>query len=487
MAKLESINNSAPSTGTEAKPKISRGLKNLRLLIYLYAFLLVGEGALRRWFLPSLAAPLLIVRDPVVILAIFQALAIGLFRWNIWLTLTAVLAVITAVLAMTVGHGNLLVTIFGLRSDFLHIPMIFIIGRAFDYREVCRVGRAYLWISIPMTLLLWKQFHSPADAWINVGVGGRGTSTFDGALGFRRPPGTFSFINGVAQFYTLTAAILFASLLQKTGKGWILPILSSIAVLAAIPVSISRLLFFGVALVAVGAGFSVTLAGGRIIWFVRGAVLFAILVAASFVIPGFEQPREVFMKRWDVAAEAENKDSDGNAITGAIWNRTIMGSANDIAMSANADVLGSGLGLGTNVAAVILSGSRHFLIAESEWARCVGELGLIFGFLFIGLRAGIAGMLFINAAQSARLKNNVMPLILWFGTAYVFVQGQWGQPTAQGFATLGAGLAMAACRMPAVARTRAHVPSNPEPSAPPKKRRRVPLISETDGGIALAN
>lgn len=467
--------------GPASAPPISRGLRLLRQLIYLYAFLLIFEGALRKWFLPGLATPLLVARDPVVILCILQALNIGLFRWNAWLTLTAVLAVLTAALALTFGHGNVLITIFGLRSNYLHIPMIFIIGRAFDYQEVCRMGRFILWLSIPMTILLWRQFHSPPEAWVNIGVGGIGTSTFDAVMGYRRPSATFSFVNGSALFYTLAASFLFAALLQKTGARWLLLTLSSGAILASIPFSISRLLFFGIAVVAVGAAFSVVLAQRKILWLVRGAIVLAVVIAALFTVPGLETPRTVFMKRWELAAEVEEAGG------GAIWGRTVKGSAMQIAGSLDTEIFGRGLGLGTNVASSMVTGDRVFLVAEGEWARCVGELGPIFGFLFIGLRAGLAIMLFYRSCVSAKFRNNVAPLILWFGSAPILVQGQWGQPTAQGFAALSAGLVLAACNLPKNAPTKTFAPTHVKSLSPPKRRRRVLLIPEADSASPAVN
>lgn len=38
-----------------------------RMAIWIYLFLLIFEGAIRKWVLPQLATPLLLVRDPIVI------------------------------------------------------------------------------------------------------------------------------------------------------------------------------------------------------------------------------------------------------------------------------------------------------------------------------------------------------------------------------------------------------------------------------------
>ena len=40
--------------------------------IWLYIVLLIFEGALRKWFLPSLATPLLVIRDPIVIWLVIE-------------------------------------------------------------------------------------------------------------------------------------------------------------------------------------------------------------------------------------------------------------------------------------------------------------------------------------------------------------------------------------------------------------------------------
>ncbi len=49
-------------------------IRNIRRLIWLYFWLLLFEGALRKWVAPQLANPLLIIRDPVVLLIYALAL-----------------------------------------------------------------------------------------------------------------------------------------------------------------------------------------------------------------------------------------------------------------------------------------------------------------------------------------------------------------------------------------------------------------------------
>ena len=57
-------------------------VRGTRWLIWVYLILWIVEGALRKWFLPGLSNPLLVVRDPVVILIYLTAFAGNVFPMN---------------------------------------------------------------------------------------------------------------------------------------------------------------------------------------------------------------------------------------------------------------------------------------------------------------------------------------------------------------------------------------------------------------------
>ena len=165
--------------------------------IWAYFLLLIFEGALRKWILPGLATPLLIIRDPIALWLIVASINRGLIKSNIYLALIVLTGITGTFTALFFGHGNLPVALFGARILLLHFPLIFIIGRIFNRADVISMGMKGLWISIPMTLLIALQFYSPQSAWVNRGIGGDiSGGGFSGALGFFRPPGTFSFTNG---------------------------------------------------------------------------------------------------------------------------------------------------------------------------------------------------------------------------------------------------------------------------------------------------
>ena len=151
-------------------------LRNQLLLkrgIWVYLLLLIFEGALRKWVLPFLATPLLIVRDPVALWLLLAAWKFGFFRWNGYSAAMIVLSLIGIVTAVLIGHGNLYVALYGARLYILHFPVMFVIGTILNYEDVVQIGRTILKIAIPMAILIALQFYSPQSAWVNRFTRGR--------------------------------------------------------------------------------------------------------------------------------------------------------------------------------------------------------------------------------------------------------------------------------------------------------------------------
>ena len=69
-------------------------------MIWVYFWLLLGEGALRKWIFPSLSGPLLIVRDPVLLAIYAMALAQGVFPLNRLVRTTIILGVVSALASL---------------------------------------------------------------------------------------------------------------------------------------------------------------------------------------------------------------------------------------------------------------------------------------------------------------------------------------------------------------------------------------------------
>src|SRR5712691_9183738 len=125
----------------------SRAIRYLRRLIWLYLLLLIFEGALRKWIVPQFSAPLLVVRDPVVILIYLLALRARGFTFNAFLVSLGIIAILSWATGILVllpylpVKTLLLVTGYGFRSNFLHLPLIFIFPAVLDLKDVQRIGR----------------------------------------------------------------------------------------------------------------------------------------------------------------------------------------------------------------------------------------------------------------------------------------------------------------------------------------------------------
>ena len=216
-----------------------------RKAIWVYLFLLIFEGALRKWVLPQLATPLLLVRDPIVIWLYFVALQKGWLR-NTYVQLMCFVSSVSLIITLIAGHQNLIVGLFGWRIYFFHFPMIFIMAKLLSRRDILKMGKFLLYMSIPMTILIVMQFYAPQSAWVNMGVGGEGTAGFQGAMGYMRPPGTFSFTAGYVCYQGIVGCFLLYYLVENNSlaKNLQIPRRTLFIMLAcyivAIPTSISR-------------------------------------------------------------------------------------------------------------------------------------------------------------------------------------------------------------------------------------------------------
>ncbi|TVP77698.1 MAG: hypothetical protein EA353_09765 [Puniceicoccaceae bacterium] len=410
----------------------------LQRLIILYFLLLILEGALRKWFLPGLATPLLLVRDPVVLMIYFIALRQGMFPINSWVGGAVLLSVVGSLLTLTVGHGNAAVLAYGIRANFLQIPLIFIIGQTMDRQTLRIVVRCLLWLSIPMTVLIALQYFSAPEARVNVGVGGEGTASFDGIGGRHRPSGTFSFITGLVAFYTFVFAAWLAALFDKRHASPVLLALSGVAILAAIPLSISRLLLVSVALVALGsaAAFIRMPRWGRQL--PRLILVIGVSVLVTSQLPFFDEAVDIMGQRVDEAARIEGGSAG--------FTRRIGMDLFGPFIHSEFDPSGAGLGAGTQGGSQMLVGERGFQGGEGEWWRLLFEMGTILGTFFIVMRfwltvrLGLCGWRMLSVA-------NPLPWLFFLACGLLVLNGQWGQPTALGFTILGAGMTIAAARL----------------------------------------
>lgn len=407
---------------------------SLKIGIWAYFLLLIFEGALRKWVFPGLATPILIIRDPLAIWLIYKSWRAGILSANIYLTIMICISILGFFTAIFLGHKNFAVAVFGTRIFVLHFPLIFIISQVFKERDVIKLGKVLLALSIPMTILVALQFYSPQSAWVNRGIGGDAEGGgFSGAMGFFRPPGTFSFTTGLVQFYSLVAAFIMFFVFKPQQIKQSLLIGAAIALLIALPLSISRTLLFQLSLTLFFSFLIVSKNPAYLVKFFLGllGLLLTFILLNKFNF--FKTALDAFSDRFENANESEG------GLKLIFLDRFLGGMAGALVNNNNIPFFGFGTGMGTNVGSKLLTGGNDFLISEGEWGRLIGEFGPLFGLLIIMLRLIFCVQL-AKACYKKLLQHNFLPWLLLSVGFILLLQGQWAQPATLGFASLVGGL-----------------------------------------------
>lgn len=189
--------------------------KRVRLALYLFLFLLIYDGALRKWVLPGIEQLLFIAKDALLLgvflhvmlnrprqirAAMQPAAATLLLLYGSWVLLQA-------------GNVNLpsvFVGIWGLKAHLLYASLILLLPLVFNSLEhLFRwLEQAYPWIVIPVCVLAFVQLGAPADSLINQQVrGGMDMISYFGESSLVRVTGTFSYITGMSSFVQVTTVL----------------------------------------------------------------------------------------------------------------------------------------------------------------------------------------------------------------------------------------------------------------------------------------
>lgn len=414
---------------------------SIKIAIWLYFLLWIFEGALRKWILPSLATPLLVVRDPIAIYIILRAFYLKIKFINPYVVLSAIFTLLSLAIALTFGHGNLFVGIYGSRIMLLHFPLIFIIGIVFTKKNVLEIGRILLIINILMSLIVYFQFTSPQTAFINIGVGGEGSAGFSGAMGYSRPPGTFSFISGLSVFYTAVSVFVFYFWLSKDSCSKILLVVSTISIIIALPLTISRGALLSVLIVGLFAIIASVTNARTFLKVLMTSIIFYIgIIILQNYTSIFNLGTTVFMDRVDSVNTAT-----GGGLKESVFLRIIKDVIGPFVELLNYPMFAGNLGMGTNAGAQMLTGKTNFLISETEMGRVVGEQGIIFGVGIVVIRIVLALNIAIKSWKLPQV-DKLLPFILCGAACTAIFQGQWAQPSVLGYAILMAGLVLASLK-----------------------------------------
>jgi hypothetical protein len=415
-------------------------IERIKVGIWLYLLLLIFEGCLRKWVLPSLSNPLLIVRDPLALWLLYMAAKYQIVYSNIYTKFMLPFTLLCTYIALIFCHQNYYVAAFGARITLLHFPLVFLIGRVFTKQDVITMGKFIIYLSVPMLLLIIVQFYSPQSAWINRGVGGNLEGAgFAGAEGYFRPPGTFSFTSGNGSYWGFAAPFAFYFLFYNTSIKRVYVYVATLAVLLSILFSISRTILFSTVLSTLFLLVTFSRNAKQLSRILGGIITVFAIVYIATNIKILDTPLSAFTTRFTTANETEG------GLEGVFLDRVLGGLINGLIHSGDPgkSFFGYGIGYGTNFAAKLITGGDVFLVDEVEWGRIVGELGPLLGIIMIFIRVLVTVDITKKARQFLN-KGEPLPWILLGFSGITLLQGGWSTPTSLGFYVIGGGLTLAA-------------------------------------------
>jgi hypothetical protein len=414
----------------------------LKKLFWLYFLLLLFEGALRKWILPQYSAPLLLVRDPVALLIIWEAYRTR--KWpKQWSAVVGILAagMVALCFVQSIANENpWYVALYGLRSYLLPFPVAFIMGENLDRDDLRRFGLCTLWLLLPLTALEVAQYNAEPGSWLNAGAYAGG-GQIDYAAGHLRASATFSFVTGPMLYVPLAAAFIFYGMAQaRFATRWLLWA-ASCALILSIPVTGSRTLVFELAAILACVGVAALFGVSQ---FAKSLQITAALLLVSLLVsrlPVFSEATGTLFARFSQASQAEGTAQQSLLLRVADpVTQTIKNSISE------SNWLGLGVGYGSNAIAKLLTGTQQFLAGESEFPRVIAEFGAPAGMAFMLFRWLLELMIIAKALSRVR-EHEPLAWLLVPLTFSTLTLGVLEQPTEQGFMVISVAFSLAALRM----------------------------------------
>ena len=406
-------------------------------------FIVVFEGAVRKWGTAASTIPLILLRDLLAMALVFYAWKSGsLGRYG------KVTAVMTAWTCLVIAWG-LFQVVAGATS-----PLLFAIGMRFwllytwfavaaaatltqtDYRAAVRLAIFSLLVMAPLAVL---QHYSSTGATINRQLDGDEESVFTVVTGVVRTTGTFSFTSGYANFVTMLSPLVFGLLIaqKRSRMHWVIALAAFGAFMVASVISGSR-----TAVLSAGMMLAVYLLGKLLFAKNRdkptalAAVLLMLALSAAMVFV-LSDAVSVTQQRFEEAAGGEN-----------FWLRLLSIIVGEPTVFAAVDWLGTGLGAGSNLASSLRPGATNFSLAESEPGRILLEGGLV-GIAFIVLKLAVVFFGLIKSYALSRKTHSPFPVLVWLTlTLGLMTWSAIGQLTANGMLGLLMGFFLLMFRHP---------------------------------------
>lgn len=406
--------------------------------------IVIFEGAVRKWFLPSASDLVYFYKDFVMLASIIGYLS----RRNktpllikgqlqiLIITISAFLVYAVASLANpSIPHP--LVGLFGLKAYCLYIPLAFMVPRMFSNKQkLINFLRWYLLLAIPVIILSVAQFRD-ADigsslnryAWnqeaSESGREGSGIAAFEDSSGntYVRVTGTFSYISGLVVYLPVIFAMLLGLTEINSSKSlprlqrWLTYFaLAAVVATAFMTGSRSSILHLAVILLIFYAFTSLKRLKGRLLQIAFGGAL--VYLALTAVFP------EALDAMKNRALGGEEQVAEGQGRVGELFSLPM-----DEAVLAGA--FGYGIGTTQNSVSSLMNqlnlpflGERIPIGYEGESSRVMLDLGVIGYLLYWLLRLALLTTLWrIGLTIKDYDSKSLAVVTLSVLTIYIFAGG----------------------------------------------------------------
>lgn len=402
--------------------KYYNSLDKFKKAFWLYLVLIFVEGAMRKWFMPSLSNVWMMCREPIVIWTVLSLIGTQNLRSRVAKAFM-IIGCIMMLTTLTLGHQNVWVAFYGFRIWFFHIPYIFIMSNKLNREDLIRICKFLILVFIPMTVLYVMQWGAPPSSILNANVGGgveeQGVQAAYGAV---RPSGTFGHCVGSSYYNPLIVSLFCVTLFSSYYKHIFSKkhfLIFAVAVVLCLITSVSRgaviqsiLTILFIASITILLGNTKTFTK-TIVGVIGLFLLFLVLSNVSIEGKSIVAP---ITDRFEMAAEQEGGTS------GVMSSRVLEPYKfwNDKGILLDPPFFGYGLGAGSNFGTQTLhivnsfySDSQAWGLGEHSSQIVTNEMGFLFGGIVFFLRIGFCMFLFFSCIKKLKQNKDILPITLW--------------------------------------------------------------------------
>jgi hypothetical protein len=201
---------------------------NWRVSVKSVFFILVIEGALRKWIFPQASEMIYFLKDLVLfgVYINYYGFLPAQKKVNFKLDFIKIAIALASIWCIFQGLnpslGSPLVGVFGIKAYIFYIPLIGVLPSLFfSVEDLKNFLQLHLLLVIPVCTIGIVQFFSPSSSFINAYAPGQvqDVATF-GVSSFVRITGTFSYLSGYAVYLVVCFGLLVPLVFSQQSKKW---------------------------------------------------------------------------------------------------------------------------------------------------------------------------------------------------------------------------------------------------------------------------